>query len=116
MNWHSTRLRRPQYPQVVKERKERLEKMLAIDAPEVLIVMMAENYLRSFKFSLPSIWQWFKFHKLPRWALWLLDKDFRAVCADHEGIEEFEEDMRDMLSPTEEAQHPPQQADGKEKP
>jgi hypothetical protein len=96
MNMHSTKLRQPQYPHLVGERRERLKKMLDLKAPEVIIIMMAEHYLRSFKLSAPLIWQWFKFHKLPPWALWLLDADFRAVCRDHE----FEDEMREILAPT----------------
>lgn len=102
MNWHSTKLRQPQYPHLAPERKERLKKMLNLNAPEVIVIMMAEQYLRSYRLDARLCWQWFKFHKLPRWMLWLLDADFRAVCADHEGTEEFEEEMREMLAPRQE--------------
>jgi hypothetical protein len=96
MNFHGTKLCDPRHPNLAQQRKERLKKVLDLDAPEVVIIMMAEGYLRSFRISWRGVWEWVKLNKFPNWLLWITDKDYRNIC--REGAEEFERDMRELLS------------------
>lgn len=100
--FHGTELRQPQYPHLAKQRKERLRKALEHGAPEMIVIMMAEGYLRSYKLSWRGIWEWVRLNKFPHWLLWLTDADYRAVCRDKQTDEEFEREMREMLDPRKE--------------
>lgn len=86
---HSTELRKPQYKQVVEERRKRLQKILDMNAPEIMVIQFAENYLRSFKWSRWGIWQDIKIHRFPRWLLWITNSDYRDACREVEAEEEF---------------------------
>jgi len=100
---HSTKPVRPEYPNLIIERRERLKRILSVNAPEVIVVMMAEHYLDSFRISWRQMWSDFKMHKLPHWLYWLIDSDYRAVCRmPDEDLDDFEKKMREMLAPTEE--------------
>ena len=75
-----------------------MKKMLDMNAPDVIVIMMAEQYLRSYRLDARLIWQWIKFNKFPRWLLWLTDADFRQVCREPDDITDFEEEMIEALS------------------
>ena len=83
MNLHTTEHRKPQYPHLAKERRDRLKKILELDAPETIVIMMAEHYLSSFKVSFHGLWFWLRVYKLPRWFLWLTDADYRQACREY---------------------------------
>lgn len=65
---HTTELRKGYPPDRLEDRRRRLLKMLKINAPEVVIISMAESYLRCFKWSWRGIFQTYKM-KLPHWVL-----------------------------------------------
>lgn len=95
----STKLRKGQNKRVVDERRKRLQEILFVGGPDIVVIAMAENYLRSFRWSWSGIWQHFKCSKFPQWLLWVTDRDYRAVCRDTEGNEKFEREMREMMAP-----------------
>lgn len=103
MAFHSTKLKNPKYPNVAQERKNRLKKILEQDKHEYLCIEFAEQYLRSYKLSPAGIWMHIKLHYFPGWLYWLVDKDYRAACSgiDKQELEDFERDMRELFSKTE---------------
>lgn len=94
---HSTELRKGQTAGDLSARRERLKKMLDLGyCPEVVLIAMAEQYLRSFKWSWRGTlraWQM----QLPEWLLWCTSRTYREVC--REPMEDFEAEMRGVLSP-----------------
>jgi hypothetical protein len=80
---------------VAADRKERLQKLLNLKAPEIIIISAAEQYLRSFRRSWRGTWQHFKINRLPGWILWLIDQDYRKVC--REPLDpELEAELREL--------------------
>ena len=93
----STKLKRPTSQELMIERRNRLKKMLNLNGPDVILVVAAEQYLKSFQVSWRITWDDFKLHKFPRWLLWLTDKDFRDVCRNNEPEIEFEKELTEIL-------------------
>jgi hypothetical protein len=67
-------------------RRERLAKLIALDAPPVVIRNECRLMLRSFKRR--SLYEWFMSCCLPDWVLWLLSPDFRRMCRELDAEDE----------------------------
>jgi hypothetical protein len=93
---HSSELRVPEY--LYKSRRERLERLIKLDAPRVVLIAEAELFLRCFKWSWRSWWHSWKMNHFPEWLMWLTSAEYRAVCRDKQTDEDFEREMREMLS------------------
>jgi hypothetical protein len=94
----SSKLRKGQVASNVAERRKRLQTILNMrSAPESIVIMMAEGYLRSFRWSWRLTWDDFKI-KLPHWLFWILSSDYRAVC--REPDPDFEDRMRGLFGET----------------
>ena len=97
---HSGDLRVPE--ELYKSRRERLEKLMKLNAPRVVLVAEAELFLRCFKWSWRGWWHTWRMKHFPQWLLWITSAEYRAVCRDKQSDEDFEREMRAMLSGKEE--------------
>jgi hypothetical protein len=82
--------------QVYEARRDRLKRLIELNAPPVIILMSVRSvekcfHRRSFSQWLHD-WQYgsYRLKGWPHWLLWLVDRDYREVCREEEELDESE--------------------------
>jgi len=77
-------------------RRDRLERLLKLDAPRIILLAECELFARSFKWSWRGWWSDLIMRNAPHWLNWILDSDYREAC--RESDEDFERELRGTLN------------------
>jgi hypothetical protein len=66
------------------ERLDRLRKFIDLKAPRFILIRSAEQYLSSYRWSLPQTWFDWSMNHCPHWLLWLTSSIYRQVVREDE--------------------------------
>jgi hypothetical protein len=77
------------------QRRDRLRRLIEIDAPLALIALEVRSVARCFRWTIMDRLRDWYYRRAPLWLLWITSSDYRGVCRDMEDSVLISEDEDD---------------------